>query len=387
MDLELTEIEQIIQNLAREVSKKELLPIRSQLDEEDGYPLQFVKKLGELGLSGVYIPGQYGGAGQGVTSLCLVMEEISKVCAGASTAYGANALFAMPILLNGTEEQKEKYLTKIAAGEYLGAFGLTEAAAGSDALALQTKAVKDGNAYILNGGKEFITNAEQADVYVIFAVTNPNRGARGISGFIVEKGTPGFTFGKKEKKMGIRCSETRSLGFNNCRVPAENLLGSREGIGAIAVLNTLFRARIGIGAQAAGLMQGAYQESLNYAKQRKQFGQNVTAFQAIQHKLADMAMKIETSRLLVYKAARTADDPKSDKDAVAKLGAMAKCYASDRAMEVASEAIQICGGIGYMRDFPAEKYLRDAKILQIYEGTNEIQRNEIAAILIKESAK
>jgi len=265
------------------------------------------------------------------------------------------------------------------------AFGFTEANAGSDALAMQMKAVKDGDAYVLNGSKVFITNAGHANLYTIFAVTNPNRGARGISAFLVEKGTPGFDFGKKENKLGIRCSETRSLEFNNCRIPAENLLGGKEGLGAITALNTLHRARMGVGAQGVGLAQGAFNEALEYAKQRKQFGQSIVAFQAIQHKLADMAIKIETARLLVYRAAWEADQ--NPKGAVAKLGSMAKCYGSDIAIEVAIEAIQICGGIGYMRDFPVEKYMRDAKILQIYEGTNEMQRNEIASVLLKESNK
>lgn len=333
----------------------------------------------------VYLPEEYEGMGLGVTALCIVMEEISKVCTGASTVYGANALGAMPIMLSGTDEQKKKYLPKIARGECLVAFGFTEANAGSDALAMQMKAVKDGDAYVFNGSKVFITNAGHANLYTVFAVTNPNRGARGISAFLIEKGTPGFDFGKKEDKLGIRCSETRSLEFNNCRIPAENLLGGKEGLGAITALNTLHRARMGVGAQGVGLAQGAFNEALKYAKQRKQFGQSIVAFQVIQHKFADMAMKIETARLLVYRAAWEADQ--NPKGAVAKLGSMAKCYGSDIAIEVAIEAIQICGGIGYMRDFPVEKYMRDAKILQIYEGTNEMQRNEIASVLLKESNK
>jgi len=385
MDFCFTEIEEEIRKLAAEVSQKYLLKIRGKLDEAEEYPEEFIRETGRIGLLSVYLPEEYEGMGLGVTALCIAMEEISKVCTGASTVYGANALGAMPIMLSGTDEQKKKYLPKIARGECLVAFGFTEANAGSDALAMQMKAVKDGDAYVLNGSKVFITNAGHANLYTIFAVTNPNRGARGISAFLVEKGTPGFDFGKKENKLGIRCSETRSLEFNNCRIPAENLLGGKEGLGAITALNTLHRARMGVGAQGVGLAQGAFNEALEYAKQRKQFGQSIVAFQAIQHKLADMAIKIETARLLVYRAAWEADQ--NPKGAVAKLGSMAKCYGSDIAIEVAIEAIQICGGIGYMRDFPVEKYMRDAKILQIYEGTNEMQRNEIASVLLKESNK
>ena len=385
MDFCFTEIEEEIRKLAAEVSQKYLLKIRGKLDEAEEYPEEFIRETGRIGLLSVYLPEEYEGMGLGVTALCISMEEISKVCTGASTVYGANALGAMPIMLSGTDEQKKKYLPKIARGECLVAFGFTEANAGSDALAMQMKAVKDGDAYVLNGSKVFITNAGHANLYTIFAVTNPNRGARGISAFLVEKGTPGFDFGKKENKLGIRCSETRSLEFNNCRIPAENLLGGKEGLGAITALNTLHRARMGVGAQGVGLAQGAFNEALEYAKQRKQFGQSIVAFQAIQHKLADMAIKIETARLLVYRAAWEADQ--NPKGAVAKLGSMAKCYGSDIAIEVAIEAIQICGGIGYMRDFPVEKYMRDAKILQIYEGTNEMQRNEIASVLLKESNK
>lgn len=385
MDFGLSEEQKEIQNLAREITRKRLLPIRMEIDEKEEYPLEFAKELGKVGLLSIYIPEEYGGFGQGVTALCLATEEIAKVCPAASTVYAANALGAMPILLSGTEEQKKKYLPKIASGEYLGAFGLTEAEAGSDAMAMKTKAVKDGDYYILNGTKEFITNASQADIYLVFAVTNPNRGARGISGFIVEKGTLGFDFGKKEKKMGIRCSETRPLSFVNCKIPAENLLGGKEGFGAIAILNTLNRSRIGVGAQAVGTAQGAFDEAMTYARQRKQFGQNIVSFQAIQHMFADMAMLIESARALVYKAAWYVDI--GEKEKIAKFGAMAKCFASDAAMKVATDAVQICGGIGYMRDFPVEKYMRDAKIFQIYEGTNQIQRNEIAQILIKENAR
>lgn len=385
MDLKLSDELKEIQNLAKDAAEKLLKPIRAKLDEEEKYPLEFVKELGRLGLLSIFVPEEYGGLGLGVTALSLVTEEISKVCLGASTAYAANALGAMPIILSGTEEQKKKYLPKIASGECLAAFGLTEAEAGSDAMAMKAKTVKEGDCYVLNGSKQFITNAGQADVYTVFAVTNPARGARGISGFILEKGMPGFDFSKKEIKMGIRCSETRSLNFANCKVPAENLLGGKEGWGAIMVLNTLNRSRIGVGAQGVGLAQGAFNEAMAYAKQRRQFGQSIASFQAIQHKFADMGMLIESARALVYKAAWYADSG-ADKDTVAKFGAMAKCFASDAAMKVTVEAVQICGGIGYMRDFPVEKYMRDAKVTQIYEGTNQIQRNEIAMMMIKEAA-
>ena len=379
MNLQLTEMQNMVVETARELGEKKLFAARVHLDETEEYPLELMKEAGNLGLVGVAIPEAYGGMGQGVLSLSLATEEIAKVDPAVSTVFMVTTLGALPILISGTEEQKQKYLPKLASGEWIGAFGLTESNAGSDALALQTKAVKDGDYYVLNGSKAFITSAGQADVYTIFAVTNPSRGKRGISGFIVTKDMPGFSVEKKEKKMGIRCSQTCGLVFNNCRVPAANLIGGKEGIGAITLLNTLNRSRIGIGAQSIGAAVGAMKEALAYARERKQFGKPITEFQAIQRKFANAHLDIEASRALVYAASRCADAGTGE---LAKLGAMAKCFSSDRAMEITEEAVQVCGGIGYMRDFPVEKYMRDAKIFKIYEGTNEIQRNEIVTFLL-----
>jgi len=290
-------------------------------------------------------------------------------------------LGAEPIIMYGTEEQKKKYLPKVASGEYLAAFALTEPEAGSDAGNVKTKAVKDGDYYILNGNKVFITNGGEADIYVVIASTNLNRGERGLSAFIVEKGTPGFSFGKKEKKMGIRSSPTRELVFEDCKVPKENLLG-KEGYGFIITMRTFDKTRVGVAAQALGIAQGAFEESLNYAKTRVQFGKKIVEFQGIQFMFADMATQIEAARALVYKAARYIDTGAKN---IGKFSAMAKLYASDVAMKVTTDAVQIFGGYGYMKDYPVEKMMRDAKITQIYEGTNQIQRLVIASHLIKES--
>lgn len=390
-----------IQILAREIAEKELrkkvklftehgreelVELWRFLDEEDAYPHEFLKELGRAGIFSVFIPEEYGGLDEGITGLCLATEEIARICPAASTVYAANGLGTLPILLFGTAEQKADYLPRVAAGECLTAFALTEPGSGSDALSLRTRATIDGDFYILSGEKLFITNAKQADLYIVFASTNPERGVRGISGFIIEKKTHGLTFGKKEKKMGLHASETRSLIFSNCRVPKSNLLGGKEGIGAIIVLNTLNKSRIGVGAQSVGAAQGAFEAALNYAKERLQFGKPIFNFQVIAHKLARMAIKIEAARAIVYKAAWHADHG-TTKDEIAKLGAMAKCFGSDIVQEVASEAVQILGGCGYMRDYPVEKIMRDVKIFQIYEGTNEVQRNEIIQILIKEAAR
>ena len=385
--IELAELNKIIE--------KELRPFVLKLDEAKEYPSNFINKL-RAALMGIWIPEKYGGAGHGVLGLAFVMEAIAKVCTGASTAYAANALCALPILFSGTEEQKKKYLAKIAAGEYLGAFCLTEPESGSDAFAMKAKAVKDGDCYILNGEKQFITNAGHADVYVVFAKTNPAKGARGISGFIAEKDFPGLSFSEKWGKMGLHCSETRNVIFSDCRVPENNLLGGKEGIGVFTIFNTLIRSRILVGAQGVGGANGAFGAAVDYAKKRTQFGQNIVNFQAIQHKLAGMARKIETARLMVYKAAWIADQSgkkrksvkaQEQKDDIAKCGAMAKYYGADVAAEVTLDAIKIFGGTGYMRESGVEKFHRDAIALMLYEGTQEMQLNEIAQILIKESAK
>jgi len=384
VDYFLTEEQRMLKELARKIAEEKIIPVRAELDEKEEFPWEILKVCAEAGLFGVAIPEEYGGSGGGVFENCLVVEELSRACIGVSVSYAASGLGAYPILLFGTEEQKRRYLPQIASGERLAAFAATEAGAGSDVAAMQTQAVRDGKGYRLNGTKQWITNGGEAHIYVVFAVTDKRRGPRGISGFIVEKDTPGFSFGKKEKKMGIRASATRELIFEDCWIPEENLLGGREGIGLIAILRTFDMTRPGIGAQAVGLAQGAFEVALQYARQRVQFGQKIISFQAVQHMLADMATQIEAARALVYSVARYIDSRPRD---FSKEAAMAKLFPSDIAMKVTEDAVQILGGYGYMRDFPVEKMMRDAKILQIYEGTSQIQRNNIALELIKESAR
>ena len=383
MDYFLTEEQKMLKELARKIAEEKIIPVRAELDEKEEFPWEIMKVCAEAGLFGVAIPEEYGGVGGGVLENCLVVEELSRACIGVSVSYAASGLGAYPILLYGTEEQKRKYLPEIASGRKLAAFGATEPNAGSDVAAMQTTAVKDGNGYVLNGTKQWITNGGEAEIYSVFAVTDKTKGPRGISGFIVEKGTPGFSFGKKEKKLGIRASATRELIFEDCWVPEENLIGGREGIGLIIILRTFDMTRPGIGAQAVGLAQGAFEVALKYARERIQFGQKIISFQAVQHMLADMATQIEAARALVSSVARYID---SHPRTFSKEAAMAKLFPSDVAMKVALDAVQILGGYGYMRDFPVEKMMRDAKILQIYEGTNQIQRNNIALELIKELA-
>ncbi len=377
----LTEEQQMIVDTARELARKKILPVRERYDHEGIFPWDVVKAMGEADLCGVYIPEEYGGLGGGVFELCLAVEEMSKVCGGISLALAATALGAFPILLYGNDEQKKKFLPAIASGEILAAFALTEANAGSDAPALKTTAKKDGDSYVLNGTKQWITNGENAQVYTVMAKTNPARGSRGISAFIVEKGTEGFSFGKHEDKMGIRASSTTELVFQDCRIPAENLL-VREGMGLIVAINTFNYSRPGVGAQALGIAAGAFEDAVKYARERVQFGQAISSFQAIQHMLADMATEIEAARALLYATARTID---AGEKRFAKESAMTKLLCSDTAMKVTVDALQVMAGYGYMREYPMEKRMRDAKITQIYEGTNQIQRNEIALQLIREA--
>jgi len=317
-----------------------------------------------------------------VLEMCVATEELSRVCGGIALAFAASALGAYPILLFGSDEQKKKYLPSIASGEKLAAFALTEANAGSDAGAVETRAEPSGDVYVLNGTKQWITNGGEADTYTVVARTSKGTGIRGISTLIVEKGTPGFTFGKKENKMGIRASATRELVFQDCRVPKANLLG-REGMGFLIAMRTFDMSRPGVAAQAVGIAQGAFDEAVKYARHREQFGQPVASFQGMQFMLADMAIQIEAARALVYAAARLAD---AGEKSVAKVSAMAKVFASDVAMRVTTDAVQVLGGYGYMKEYPVEKMMRDAKITQIYEGTNQIQRSIIASAIIKESA-
>jgi len=382
MDYFLTEDQKRIQALARKIAEEKVLPIRAELDEKEEFPWSIMKICADTGLFGVSIPEAYGGMGGGSFENCIVVEELSKGCLGVSVSYAASLLGAYPILLGGSEEQKQRYLPLIASGKKLAAFALTEANAGSDAQRIRTEARKTENGYILNGTKQWITNGGEAEIYTVIAMTDRNKGGRGATAFVVEKGMDGFSFGKKEKKLGIRASATRELIFQDCLVPKENVIG-REGMGFIIAMRTFDRTRPGIGAQAVGLAHAALEAAIDYAREREQFEKKIVSFQAIQHMLADMATNIEAARALVYAVARYIDSNPKD---FSKVSAMAKVFPSDMAMKVVVDAIQIFGGYGYMREYPVEKMMRDAKILQIYEGTNQIQRNVIALELVKEAA-
>jgi len=383
MDYFLTEEQKMIRDLARQIADEKIRPVAAEYDEKEEFPWPVLKTIAESDLCGVYIEEQYGGTGGGATELCLVTEEFSKACGGIAVSYAASALGAYPIILYGSDEQKKKYLPDIASGKKLAAFAITEAGAGSDASAVSTTAKKEGDSYVLNGVKQWITNGGEAETYTVIAMTDKTKGSRGATAFIVEKGTPGFEFGKKEKKLGIRASATRELIFTNCKLPKENVIG-KEGLGFIVAMKTFDKSRPGIGAQAVGIAQGALDHAIKYAKERVQFGKPVSSFQGIQFMLADMGTQTEAARALVYSAAKLVDSGAKD---VSKMSAMAKLFASDVAMKVTTDAIQVFGGYGYMRDYPVEKYMRDAKITQIYEGTNQIQRSVIASELIKETLK
>jgi butyryl-CoA dehydrogenase len=383
MDYLLTEEQIMIRDLARQIAEEKIVPVRADLDEHNTFPRDIMNAIGQADLMGIYIPEEYGGLGKKSLDLIMAVEELSKACLGVSTCYAANALGTYPILLHGSDAQKKKYLPDIATGKRLVAFGLTEANAGSDASGVQTTAKLDGNEYVLNGTKQWITNGGEAEIYTVIAITDKAKGARGASAFIVEKGTPGFTFGKKENKMGIRASSTTELIFNNCRIPKENLI-SKEGMGFIVAMKTLDSSRAGVGAQGVGVAQGAIDEAIKFAKNRVQFGQPITSFQAIQHMLADMQTTTEAARALVYAAARMMDSGAKD---FSRASAMAKLFATDTAMKVTTDAVQVMGGSGYMKEYPVEKMMRDAKILQIYEGTNQIQRNVIALDMIREATR
>lgn len=381
MEYFLSEKEKIVAETAREFAEKYIRPVRAEYDETGEFPWEILKKMGQADLCGIYIPEEYGGLGLGVFGLTLAVEEMSKVCGGITLAMAATALGTFPLLLYGNKEQKEKYLPKIASGNMICAFGLTEANAGSDAGSIATRADKDGDYYVLNGTKTWITNGGVADLYTVIAVTDKSKGARGTTAFLVEKGTEGFSFGRKENKMGIRASSTTELVFENCRVHKSQIL-SREGMGFIVAMNTLCNSRPGVAAQALGIAAGALDEALKFSMERKQFGSPISSFQAIQHMLADMAMEVEAARAILYQTARTIDSKKQKN--FSKESAMAKAFCSDVAMRTTVNAVQIFGGSGYMKEYPAEKMMRDAKITQIYEGTNQICRNEIALQLIKD---
>jgi len=381
LDYGLTEYQTAIRDLAREITDKEIRPVSAEYDREAKFPWPIVKILAEADLFRVFIDEQHGGLPEGspIMNMVIVTEELSKGCAGIALSFAGTALGTIPIIISGSEEQKQRWLPDIAAGKKLAAFAITEPQAGSDAGAVKTTALRDGDHYVLNGTKQWITNGGEAEIYTVIALTNPAKGPRGVSCIVVEKGTPGFTFGKKEDKLGIRASATCELVFQDCRVPVENCLG-REGTGFITAMRTFDASRPGVGAQALGIAQGAFDLALEYACTRRQFGVPVGSFQGLRFMLADMAMKIEAARALVYATARHID--KQPKERPTLYSAMSKCYASDVAMEVTVDALQIYGGYGYMHDYPIEKYMRDAKITQIYEGTNQIQRDEMSKVLI-----
>jgi butyryl-CoA dehydrogenase len=381
MIFELTEEQNLIRDMVREFAETEIAPTAKIRDEEERFdrPLMF-DKLGELGLTGIVFPEEYGGAGADYISYAIAVEELSRVCASTGVTLSAHlSLCANPIYLFGNEEQKQEFLAPLAKGEKLGAFGLTEPSAGSDAGGTKTTAVLDGDEWILNGTKIFITNAGDAETYVVLARTDKEaKKHHGISAFILEKGTPGFSFGKKEQKLGIRSSPTMELVFENCRIPQSNLLGEL-GQGFKVAMKTLDGGRIGIASQALGIAQGALEAAVNYAKERKQFDTPIARFQGVQFQLADMATQIEASRLMIYSAAYKASSGAS----YSQASAMAKLMASETAMKVTTQAVQILGGYGYTRDFPVERMMRDAKITEIYEGTSEVQRMVIGSALTR----
>ena len=383
MEYFLTEQQKMVRSLARRVAEERVMPVRAELDEKEEFPWAIMKDLAGADMFRVFIPEEYEGLGGGCLELCLVTEELSRACSSVAISYAASALGTMSLIEYGTEAQKRKYLPDVAAGKRLAAFALTEPTAGSDVSAIKTTARKENGGYVLNGTKQFITNGGEAELYTVIALTSPERGGRGASAFLVEKGTPGFSFGKKEKKMGLRASATRELIFRNCFIPAENLIG-KEGMGFIVAMRLFDRSRPGVAAQAVGLAQGALEAAVDYARQRVQFGHPIISLQAVQLMLADMAIQVEAARALVYAVARTVDSGAKN---FSEESAMAKVFASDTAMKVTTNAVQILGGVGYMRDYPVEKMMRDAKITQIYEGANEVLRTAIAFELRKRKAR
>jgi len=382
LDYGLDETQKQMVALARKIAREKIIPVRAELDEKQEFPWGVMKVLADAGLFGIYIPEEYGGMGFGSFENVLVIEELSKYCLGICLSFAASGLGAYPILLFGSHDQKLKYLPDIASGKKLAAFGITESGAGSDAASIRSTAKREGDYYIINGVKQWITNGGEAETYSVVAKTDPAKGPRGASAFVVEKGQPGFTFGKKEDKLGIRASATRELVFEDCKVGKEDMLG-REGMGFMVAMKTFDMTRAGIAIQGVGLATGALNESIKYAYERKTFGKAIISHQAVQHMLANMATEIEAARALTYQAARYADAGAKD---MSKYSSMAKLFATDMCMRVTTDAVQIFGGYGYMRDYPVEKMMRDAKILQIYEGANQIQRTVIGQHLIKEAA-
>jgi alkylation response protein AidB-like acyl-CoA dehydrogenase len=383
MDYLLTEEQQMLRDLARQITAERIKPVRAELDEEGIFPWDIIKDMAQADLFSTIIPEAYGGLGLGCMANVLVLEALAEGCVGVATTYAAGLLGAYPLMLFGSEAQKQKYLPPLSRGDTLAAFALTEAQAGSDAGAIAATASKDGDHYVLNGTKQWITNAGEAEFNTVIAITDKAKGARGASAFIVEKSDPGVSFGKEEKKMGIRASVTREIVLEDVRLSQDRLLG-REGLGFILTMRTLDLARPGVGSMAVGLAQSALDEATSFAKERQQFGQPIIAFQAVQHMLADMATKTEAARALVYAVARYIDSGAKD---FSKVAAMAKVFPTDMAMGVTVDAVQVMGGHGYMREYPVEKMMRDAKILQIFEGTNQIMRNIIGLALNKEYSK
>ncbi|MEE4313645.1 MAG: acyl-CoA dehydrogenase family protein [Desulfofustis sp.] len=383
MERFLTEEQQMIVDIARQITDELIIPNRAELDEKHEFPRAILTAMAKADLFGIPIPEEYGGFGGSCLDIVLALEEIGRGCIGVGTAFAASALGIYPIMIGGSPEMKEKYLPDVAAGNKFAAFGLTEANAGSDASGIRTTAVLDGDEWVLNGTKQWITNGGEAQIYTVVAITDKNKGARGASMFVVEDGDPGFSCGPKEVKMGIRASSTTELIFKDCRIPKDRLIG-RQGTGFITVMKTLDSSRPGIAALGVGLAQGALDMAVTYAKQREQFGKPIIGFQAIQHLLADMATGVEAARALTYTAARHIDAHPKD---MSKASSMCKVFATDTAMKVTTDAVQVMGGYGYMCHYPAEKMMRDAKILQIYEGTNQVQRNVIGQELNKEYNK
>lgn len=380
MDFSFTEEQKMLKAMVRDFATKELEPIAAKIDEESRFPVESVKKMAELGLTGIAFPEEYGGGGGGATELCLATEEISRVCAATGAILLVTAgLASEPIYVYGTEEQRKRFILPIAAGKKLAAFALTEAGAGSDPASLETTATRRDDGYLLNGNKIFITNGAEADIILVFATRDKALRHKGITAFVVEKGFPGFSVGKHERKLGVRASSTVELIFQDCLVPEANRLGS-EGEGFKIALNAIDASRVVVAAQALGIAQGAFDKALAYAKERQQFGQPIINFQAIQWMLADMATEIDAARLLIYRAAYLQDKEQP----FIKEAAMAKVFAAETAMSVTTKAIQIYGGYGYIKDYPVERYFRDAKITEIYEGTSEMQRMTIARQLMKE---
>lgn len=379
MNFTLTKEQELVRQMVRDFAVNEVKPIAAEIDVTERFPMKNVKKMGELGMMGIPFPTEFGGAGGDVLSYILAVEELSKVCATTGVILSAHtSLCASLINENGTPEQKEKYLRDLCTGNKIGAFGLTEPGAGTDAAGQQTTAVLDGDNYILNGSKIFITNGGVADTFIVFAMTDKSKGTKGISAFIVEKGFPGFSIGKKEDKLGIRASSTTELIFENCVVPKENLIG-REGKGFGIAMKTLDGGRIGIAAQALGIAEGALDEAIKYMKERKQFSRPIAAFQGLQWMVAEMSTKIEAARFLVYKAAWL----KENKQPYSIDAARAKLYAAEVAMDVTTKAVQLFGGYGYTKEYPVERMMRDAKITEIYEGTSEVQKMVISGSLLK----